>query len=127
MQSADGKKGVIGGILKGCFASVIITLISILIFAGVVKMANLNSSVIKAVNQFIKVLSVFLACFFTVKGKGGLIKGGIVGCASAIIVYLIFSLMGGDLSFDGLFVLDLIFNLIVGAISGIIAVNVKKQ
>ena len=127
MQSADGKKGLIGGVLKGCLASVIITLVSILIFAGVVKMANLNSSVIKAVNQFIKILSVFLACFFTVKGKGGLIKGGLIGCVSAIIVYLIFSLMGGGLAFDGLFVIDVIFQLIVGAISGIVTVNVKKQ
>ncbi len=126
MQSTDKGKGVIGSIIKGSFASVIIMLVGVLIFAVIVKSACLNSNVIKAVNQFIKVLSVFLACFFTVKGKNGLIKGGLIGAISSVIIYLIFALMGGEISFGFAFFVDVIFLLIVGVISGIISVNVRK-
>lgn len=127
MQNTGEGKSVFGSLVKGCLASVIITLVSVLLFAIIVKVACLNSGAIKAVNQFIKVLSVFLACFFTVKGKGGIFKGGIIGAVSAVITYLVFALIGGELSFGLPFVIDIIFQLVVGAISGIIAVNVKNK
>lgn len=113
-------------ILKSVAAAVIITLVGILAFAFVIKMAYLNSSVIKAVNQFIKVLSIFLGCFIFVRENGGFIKGALVGGLTAVIVYLIFALMGGEFSFGTSFLIDLIFQTIIGAISGVLAVNLKR-
>jgi len=114
-------------VLKGIITTVTITLVAVLIFAWIVKTASLGVSVIKAVNQFIKVISIFLGCFFSLSSGKGLIKGAIVGGISAIITYLIFALIGGELVLGVSFIIDLIFCIIVGGICGIISVNVKKQ
>ena len=119
--------GFFPSVIKGIATAVIVTLVSVLIFAFIVKIATLNSTVIKAVNQFIKILSVFLGCFSFIRSNNGLLKGCIVGVVATIITYLIFSFIGGVVSFGTPFILDLIFGLIVGGISGIIAVNVKKD
>ena len=123
----ESNGGFLSGIIKGIGLAVIITLAGVLLFAFIIKLACLSSGVIKAVNQFIKILSVFLACIFSVKGGKGLIKGAVIGLISTLITYLIFALMGSGVSFNGGFILDLVFGLIIGAISGIISVNLKKD
>ncbi len=113
--------------LKGIFTALIVALVGVLIFAGVLKLANLNNGVIKAVNQFIKVLAVFLGCYFSVRESKGLVKGLIVGIFSAVLIFLAFALICGNLSFGVGFFIDLIFMAIIGAISGIISVNIKNK
>ena len=113
-------------VVKGVLFSVIISLISILIFGVIVQTSKLDSGVIKAVNQFIKILSVFLACTLSLKDRLGLVGGAIIGFVSTIITYLLFSLFFGSVSFGLSFFIDLIFMLIIGGISGIISVNLKK-
>lgn len=127
MDENEIKSGFFANTLKSVGLAVIITLISVLIFGIIVKFAMLNNGVIKAVNQFIKVLSIFIGCFFFIREKAGLIKGCLAGLLTTLVVYLIFGLIGGQLNFDISFVFDLVFGAVVGAISGIIAVNVKKE
>lgn len=122
-RSADG----IVSVIKGVFFTLIIVLAGVLIFAGVIKITSLSASVIKPVNQFIKVVAVFLGCFLSVRGRLGFLKGALIGILGMVLIYLVFSLMGGDLSFGLSFVVDLIFGLTVGVVSGIIAVNVRKE
>ena len=114
------------GIIKGTLTAVIIMLVGVLIFAGVAKFTLFNSSVIKAVNQFIKILAIFLGCSFNIRGNNGLVRGGILALFSTVITYLLFSLFCGISTFDQNFLFDLIFTIIIGAISGVIIVNVKK-
>ena len=111
--------------LRGIILSTVITLVSILLFALIVKVANLSSSVIKPVNQFIKAISLFLGCFFSVKAGKGLIKGAIVGIVYTVFIYVLFSLIGGN-AFKAGFFIDLIAGALIGVLSGIISVNVKK-
>ncbi len=125
-MSERSSEGFVGGIIKGTATAVIVTLIGVLIFAAIVKFAILGSSVIKAVNQFIKILSIFLGCFLFIRGKQGLVKGAIIGVLSTAITYLLFGLFGGEVAVNYHFFLDLTFGLILGAIFGIIAVNVKS-
>ena len=120
------KSGFFSGIVKGTLTAVIIMLFSVLIFGGIVKVALLSQGVIKAVNQFIKIISVFLGCSFCVRGRMGLIRGAILGVLSTIIIYLIFSLFSGEIYKSTSFILDIIFMAVIGGVSGIIAVNVKK-
>lgn len=119
-------KGGLTSIIKGVSTAVIVMLVGVLIFACVVKLAFLGQTVIKSVNQFIKILSIFLGCFFCISGKNGLIKGILIGVLSTVITYLIFAFIGGEIPFGTSFLVDLVFGLIVGGVSGIIAVNVKK-
>ena len=120
------EKGFFSGIIKGALCAVIITLFSVLIFAFIVKFALLNTGVVKAVNQFIKIISILLGCAFFVRGNMGLVKGVILGSLTTLLTYLLFSLFGAGISFNGSFILDLIFTAIIGGISGILAVNIKK-
>jgi hypothetical protein len=57
--------------------------------------------------------------------KGGL-KGGIIGLLFAAVSYLAFSALGGDFSLSWLIIAELLLGLFVGALSGIIAVNVRR-
>ena len=113
-------------IVKGILFSVIISLVSVLIFGFIVQMSKLDSGVIKAVNQFIKIISVFLACTLSLKDRAGLISGIIIGVISTVITYLLFCLFFGTVSFGISFFIDLVFMLIIGGISGIISVNLKR-
>ncbi len=118
--------GPIIQIIKGVLATFIIALIGILIFAFIVKFAVLNSGVVKAVNQFIKVLSIFLGCTICVRKNLGLIKGALIGLLFTAVIYLTFALIGSNVSFGITFLIEIIFTSIIGAISGVIAVNMKK-
>ena len=106
--------------LKGTGTALICALISILVFAFVAKTASLNSNVIKAVNQFLKILSVFMGCITAVRGGKGLVKGALIGLLFTVLIYLIFALIGGGKILSINFFIDLVFGLLIGAISGII-------
>ncbi len=116
-----------GCVIKGVATALIITLLSVLLFAIIVKTAYLSQGVIKAVNQFIKILSVFLGCAFSLKGSKGLIKGVLVGLIFTVLTYLIFALLGSGISFGLPFIIDLIMGIVVGGVSGIISVNLKRN
>lgn len=112
--------------IKGAVMAVMIAIIGILILAGSVKLLNLSQAGIKTVNQFIKTLAIFLGCIFSVKQNAGLLKGIFVGVIFALIIHLIFGLMGSFFN-SGSFFIDLLFCAIIGAISGIISVNIKRK
>ena len=122
----DSVKEFFSGILKAVFSAVIITLVGVLIFAGLLKFTLLSQNVIKAVNQFIKIIAIFLGCSFNIRGRSGLVRGIIMAFLSTIITYLLFSLLCGTMMFGNMFLVDLIFTSIIGGVSGIISVNIKK-
>lgn len=126
-MSTKSQSGFVSVALKGVLASVSFVLFGVLLFALSIKLFGFSSSVIKPVNQIIKVLSVFCGVMIGVRGNKGFIKGGAVGFLSMLLTYVVFAFMGGESIFGAGFVLDLVFGAAVGAISGIISVNVKKN
>lgn len=126
-ETRSGKSNFIISVIKGTVIALTIVLLGILIFAGVIKLASLGEKVIKPVNQFIKVIAVFVGCFFSLKGSMGFLKGGLVGILTNVLCYLVFSLLGGSLNFGFSFFIDLIFCTSAGILSGIITVNLKKD
>lgn len=126
-MSENSQNGFFSSVLKGVLTALIVCLLGILIFAFIIKFAMLNTVVIKSVNQFIKVLSVFLGCVFCVKGGAGLIKGVLIGAISTALTFLLFSLFGVQVSFGLTFIIELLFGVVAGGISGIIAVNIKRR
>lgn len=126
MNKSENRNGFPACVLKGICIALIITLLSTLIFAFVIKTAGLKDGTIRTVNAFIKVASVFSACFFVIKDDKGLLKGLIIGAVSVAIGYLIMSALSGSVSFGVRFLIDLAFGTVCGSISGVIAVNAKK-
>ena len=114
-------------VLKAAALSLIFGLCGILIFALIVKFAAPKESVIKTVNQFIKVISVFLGCFFAVKGKMGIVKGAVSGAVFTFLLYAVFAIMSGAGLFSLEMLVDVGLTVLIGGISGIIAVNVRGK
>lgn len=114
-------------VIKATALAVIVSLSGVLLFALVVKFSALSQTAIKTVNQFIKVIAVFIGCFFSVKGKLGIVKGGVSGALCTLLLHAIFSLMSGTGVFSIEMLIDILFTAVVGAISGIIAVNVRGK
>ena len=110
-------------IVKGIAVSVFCTMAAILLFAVVLKIATVSHTAVKAVNQFIRCVALFLGCFFSFCGKNGLSKGVITGGLWAIIMFVIFTLFGNSYGLLS----DVIFGVIVGGISGIATVNFKGE
>ena len=111
---------------RGVSLAIIVCLAAVLIFALVIQFTGLPESVIMPVNQFIKVLAIFIGCFFSLRGSKGWLKGGLVGLIAGGLTFLLFALLGGFQS--GLRILwDLLFCVGVGILSGIISVNLKKD
>ncbi len=112
--------------IKGAILSVFIICISILVFSLVVLVSGLNDKVIKAVNQFIKIIAVFISCMLFVRESKGLIKGLLLGLISGILTHLLFFAIGSSQFINGKIIIDIIFTTVVGAICGILSVNLKR-
>lgn len=120
-------KDFFSNVIRAAALSLICSLVGILLFAAVVKFAALSLTAVKTVNQFIKVAAVFIGCFFSVKGTKGILKGAIAGAFNTFLLYAVFALLSGSPLFDLNMLVDLGFTAAVGAIAGIIAVNVKGK
>jgi putative membrane protein (TIGR04086 family) len=113
-------------ITKAVAMSVIVALALVLIFTFIIQIFSLPSSVIKPVNQVIKVLCIVAGGIVFIRGEGGLLKGGIYGALAVIVTYLLFGIIAGEFTFSWTTIVEFIFGSIIGGIVGVIAVNIKK-
>lgn len=116
-------------ILKGSLISLAVSLVGILIFAFFIKYVAVPTSAIRPVNQVIKGLSLLIGTFIALKksDKMGLVTGLIIGLVYTILAFVVFSILDGHFEFSKTLVNDLLFGGIIGAICGIIAVNLRKK
>lgn len=123
------KGNFIGALIKGSLFSLSISIIAICIFAFLLRFFDINTDLIKPINQVIKIFSILMGTFLGLKNvkEMGLITGFIIGVVYTILAFLAFSLLNGCISFDKTLINDLLFGGIAGAIAGIIAVNIKKK
>lgn len=123
-RAAVGKFGL--GLLKGLLIGVSICLAAILVFAFVLKFADLSDFWVSTVNQIIKLVAISAACLLTVRGDKGFLKGAACGLTITAVTYLLFGLISGSLTFGLNTLFEIIYGTLVGAIAGIISVNFKK-
>lgn len=116
-------------IVKGVLIGLCVALVGILLFAFILRFTSVSDKIIAPVNQVIKGVSIFLGVFVGLKKikKNGLLFGFLIGLFFTIVAFLVFSLLDGAFNFDRTFVNDLIFGSVIGAICGIICVNLKKN
>lgn len=113
--------------VAGELVAVCLTLALVLVFAALVQLFTIGSSVITVVNQFLKTISVTVGAIVCIREKRGALKGALFGAIYAFITFLIFGLLAGGISFDKTLLFDLLFGLIIGAIAGVLSVNVKRK
>ena len=114
--------------LKALFVSLIITFACIILFAFIIKWASLPDKVISPVNMVIKAISVFFgAMVLTKNSTKGMLQGLLFAGLYTLLAFIIFSILAQKLTLGLGFVADLAFAVVVGAIGGMVGVNVKKK
>ncbi len=113
---------MVKSICKGVLTAVVITLLFILGFALVVQLAGLNNNVITPVMQVVKVICIFVAVAIAIKPakRKGWLYGALVGLLYMILTFLIFSLIDGKFNVGLNAFSDLLFQSLVGLVSGVI-------
>ena len=105
------------------------SLVLVLVFAFLLKFTNISDSAIAPVNQVIKGVSIFLGVFLGLKKckELGLVSGLLIGFIYTLMAFLVFSILSGSFTFDITLLTDAVFGAVIGAICGIISVNIKKS
>ena len=116
-------------VLKGTLISLAVSLVGILIFAFIIKYVAIPTSAIKPINQVIKGISLLVGTYIALRktDKMGLVTGLLIGLFYTILAFLVFSILDGNFEFSKTLVNDLLFGGIIGAICGVIAVNLRRK
>ncbi|MGN1208563.1 MAG: TIGR04086 family membrane protein [Christensenellales bacterium] len=116
-------------ILKGAMNALIVSLLSILLFAFVIKLTSLNDGWIKPINQIIKILSILIGCIFAFKkdGERTLLKGAFIGVVYTILAFVLFSILNGKFEFSLSLIYDVLFGALLGVICAIICNIFRKK
>ena len=120
-----------GGVLtliKCALIGIVCSLLGTVIFAFVLKFANLSSTFISYINDIIKVFSIFIMvmCLKRKSGEKLLVKAVFSGIIYAVLSFVLFSILNGSFSFDLTILYDLLFALIVSAICSVI-INILSR
>ncbi|MBO4572339.1 MAG: TIGR04086 family membrane protein [Clostridia bacterium] len=100
---------------------------AVLIFSLVVTLTGLSDSFITPVNYVIRLLSIVFGAFLFAAGEKGILKGALLGLGYFLVTNLVFSLISSNFNVSVALFIELIYCLIVGAIAGVLAVNIKKR
>lgn len=119
------KDGVLQ-VVKATLATVVFSLIFVIVFTLIIQLASVKSSVIKPVNQVFKTIAIAVGGLLFIRGEKGYLKGAVAGLASVLISYVLFAIIGGSFAVEWTFALEIVLGIAAGVITGVIAVNVKK-
>lgn len=112
-------------ILRCILYALVVSVFLVLVFALIIKLTGMSANVVNYINQGIKVISVLIAIIIGLKERYmGAAKGALIGLIYTLLSFLIFKLLASQ-AFS-LTIFDILIGIVVGLISGIIAVNVKK-
>lgn len=128
MKKVSVNKNFVFDVLRATIISVIVSLVLVLVFALLVNLINIKNSVIMPVNQVIKALSILAGCFIGFKdNRQGAFKGALSGLLYTLLAILVFGIISNSVKFNAMSLLDIALGIIAGAISGILAVNLRKK
>lgn len=114
-------------IVKAAAAAVIFSLLFVLIFTLIIQLFSLPAGAVKPVNQVFKIVSIAAGGLLFIRGDKGLIKGAIYGLIAVVLTYLLYGLISLSLPISWKFAIELLLGVVAGGVSGIIAVNIKKN
>lgn len=114
-------------VLKASLLAVIVTLAGFLVFAVVMKLANLQETIIPPVNQAIRIISIALGGAVAARSSSsrGWLMGALTGLLYIVWALVISAIFGGKYAFDTLLLSDALLGIVVGAIGGIIGINIE--
>ncbi len=121
-RSAGSAKPAIGKAIKGAIFGLIVTILSVLVLAIVVKQLGLSDEAISAINQAVKVLSIFVAAFIATNGLTDqkILTGCIAGALYVLFGFGAFSLIEGQWGSLTQLLADLAMGIVIGMLTAMI-------
>ena len=116
-------------LLKGLLVSVAVTVAAVVIFAVIIGLTNLPDSVIRIVNQVIKVGAVFAGVYAAVpKGSDNAIrKGVVIGLVYMGVGVLLYALLSSQQLTVFSWLLDILMGIAAGGLSGMIVGSMQGK
>jgi putative membrane protein (TIGR04086 family) len=123
------KYGLAWDVCIGAAGALLAALLYVVVFAGCIRFFQVNDNAIPVTNEVAKVICMLLAAVIAVwkRPERGWLKGGIAGGLYVIFSFLLFSIIDGNWSISWPFLSDMVMGLLVGAIGGILLVNIRKK
>lgn len=108
--------------IKGAIVGLILTILSVLVFAVMVKQFGLSDGVIAVVNQALKVISIFVAAFLASRNTedAKVVAGILAGVLFVIFGYLVFSLVDSNWGRISVLLADLAMGAVIGMLTAMI-------
>ena len=121
-----------GGVLtliKCALIGIVCTLLGTVIFAFVLKFANLGSKFISYINDIIKVFSIFIMvmCLKRKSGNKLFVKAVFSGIIYFILSFVLFSILNGNFSLDLSVLYNLLFAIVVSMVCSVIINILSKK
>lgn len=116
-------------LFNGVATAMIFTVAAILVFAMILKLAEVPDSAIPAVNQILRILGICLAAFVTqkdVKDRKWLMCG-VSGALYVFFGFIVFSVIEGSFSFDVALLTNLVMGFVVGMLFCLIFSRIPKK
>lgn len=111
--------------IKAVLIAIICALVLTSAFALILHITALPDKLILPINLTIKAVSVFVGCVCSLRGQRGWLRGIAVGLAFTCLSGLLFGLVGGGFAFTWLLIVEILFGAVIGALSGMFAVNLR--
>ncbi|NLK95509.1 MAG: TIGR04086 family membrane protein [Clostridiales bacterium] len=112
-------------ILKGLLISIIITFAFLLVLSLIMVIFDLPEDKYNFIFGLISIIALVIGSVISAKynEKKGFITGGVLGILFFIFIFLLSSIINGDMSFDTSDVIRFFMYFFVGTVSGILGVN----
>ena len=113
-------------LLRGLGASVLVTLVSVAVFALLMQWVKPSDEVIRIFNQVLKLLSIAVGVYVAVgRGcEGGLLRGAAVGLLYMAVGVASYALLSGQQAPFASYLADLGMGIVSGGIVGMILSNI---
>lgn len=121
------RRAAILSIIKGLGAAAGATLAGMALLAGVVVLTGAGDSVVLAVNQALKAISISVGAMAAVGlgGRRGFVMGAVVGTLYMVLGYGLYCAIDARLAPAGLLATEFLMGALVGALAGALAANIK--
>ena len=114
-------------VVKAAGLALALSLLGAVVFAVILRVGGVGERGIYPINQAVKGVALALGTLVCIRGEKGWLKGGGAGLLFTALSYLAFSALGGDFSLSWLIFAELFLAFLIGAIGGMLAVNLKKS
>ena len=116
-------------VTRGTLYAIIVSLVLVLLFAGIIMITPISDAITKPVVQIIKVISIFIGVMIALKHiqKRGWLFGAVVGLCYTVLAFFVFSIVYNEFSITNGLLTDMIFAVIIGALSAMLFKTMKAQ